>query len=101
VDSSPSCNGLSTLPLGDRVLRVYDVGEGVSVFWHHGTPDLGLPSEPPFRDGLRWVSYDRPGYGGSTAVPDRTVAFAAADISHIADKFGIPQFIVVGHSACS
>jgi pimeloyl-ACP methyl ester carboxylesterase len=86
------------LQLGDRVLRVYDEGDGVPVFWHHGTPNLGLPPEPLFRPGVRWVSYDRPGYGGSTAVPDRTVASAAADISHIADELGIEKFAVVGHS---
>ncbi|MFI6100568.1 alpha/beta fold hydrolase [Lentzea sp. NPDC051213] len=86
------------LQLGDRVLHVYDVGSGVPVFWHHGTPNLGLPPEPLFRPGVRWVSYDRPGYGSSTAVPGRTVASAAADISHIADALGIARFAVFGHS---
>ncbi|MGW6933818.1 alpha/beta fold hydrolase [Lentzea sp. NPDC054927] len=86
------------LQLGDRRLHVYDVGEGVPVFWHHGTPNLGLPPEPLFRPGLRWVSYDRPGYGGSTAVPGRTVASAAADTAHIADELGIDEFAVIGHS---
>ena len=86
------------LRLGDRNLHVYDVGEGVPVFWHHGTPNLGLPPEPLFRPGVRWVSYDRPGYGSSSAVPGRTVASAAADISHIADALGISRFAVVGHS---
>lgn len=86
------------LDLGDRVLRVYDVGDGIPVFWHHGTPNLGLPPEPLFRPGVRWISYDRPGYGGSTAVPDRSVGSAATDVSHIADALGISQFAVVGHS---
>jgi pimeloyl-ACP methyl ester carboxylesterase len=86
------------LQLGDRVLHVYDEGDGVPVFWHHGTPNLGLPPEPLFRPGVRWVSYDRPGYGGSTAVPGRSVAAAATDISHIADELGIDKFSVVGHS---
>lgn len=86
------------LPYGDRVLRVYDVGTGFPVFWHHGTPNLGLPPEPLFRPGIRWVSYDRPGYGGSTAVPNRSVASAAADVAHIADSLGILEFAVVGHS---
>ena len=79
-------------------LHVYDVGSGVPVFWHHGTPNLGLPPEPLFRPGVRWISYDRPGYGSSTGVPDRPVASAAADISHIADALGLPQFAVFGHS---
>ena len=34
-------------------LRVYDTGAGsaddqVTVFWHHGTPNIGLPPEPLF-----------------------------------------------------
>ncbi|MDX8029673.1 alpha/beta hydrolase [Lentzea sp. BCCO 10_0856] len=86
------------LHLGERRLHVYDVGEGVPVFWHHGTPNLGLPPEPLFRPGVRWVSYDRPGYGGSTAVPGRTVASAAADTSHVADALGLDEFAVIGHS---
>jgi pimeloyl-ACP methyl ester carboxylesterase len=86
------------LNLGDRVLRVYDVGDGSPVFWHHGTPNLGLPPEPLFRPGVRWISYDRPGYGGSTPVPDRSVGSAATDISHIADALGLSQFAVFGHS---
>ncbi|MFD9705720.1 alpha/beta fold hydrolase [Lentzea sp. NPDC059081] len=86
------------LRLGERVLRVHDEGDGAPVFWHHGTPNLGLPPEPLFRPGVRWVSYDRPGYGGSTAVPDRSVGSAAADISHIADALDLPRFAVFGHS---
>ncbi|MFS8101696.1 alpha/beta hydrolase [Lentzea alba] len=86
------------LQLGDRVLHVYDVGDGVPVFWHHGTPNLGLPPEPLFRPGVRWISYDRPGYGTSTAVPDRPVASAATDMSHIADALGVEKFAVFGHS---
>jgi pimeloyl-ACP methyl ester carboxylesterase len=86
------------LEFDGRVLRVYEAGDGVPVFWHHGTPNLGLPPEPLFRPGVRWISYDRPGYGGSTPVPDRPVASAATDISHIADALGIAQFAVFGHS---
>ncbi|HUX74956.1 MAG TPA: hypothetical protein VMV25_13830 [Steroidobacteraceae bacterium] len=64
------------LNLGDsRTLHVYDTGgddaDGrLAVFWHHGTPNIGTPPAPLFpaaaRNGMRWVSYDRPGYGGST-----------------------------------
>ncbi|WP_313888135.1 alpha/beta fold hydrolase [Lentzea alba] len=89
------------LQLGERRLHVHDVGDGVPVFWHHGTPNLGLPPEPLFRPGVRWISYDRPGHGTSTPVPGRTVGSAATDISHIADALGLGQFAVFGHSACS
>jgi pimeloyl-ACP methyl ester carboxylesterase len=47
------------------------------------------------------VSYDRPGYGGSTPHPGRDVASAAADVSSIADALGISRFAVMGHSGGS
>src|SRR6185437_3401872 len=69
---------------------------------HHGTPNIGAPPAPLFavadRLGLRWVSYDRPGYGGSTARPGRNVASAAEDVRSIADAFGIDRFATMGHS---
>ena len=49
-------------------------------------------------NGLRWVSYDRPGYGGSGPHDGRTVASAAADVAAIADALGIGRFAVFGHS---
>ena len=75
---------------------------GLPVVWHHGTPNVGAPPEPLFpaaeRNGIRWVSYDRPGYGGSTPHPGRDVASAAADVAAIADALGIDRFAVMGHS---
>ena len=64
-----------------RTLHYYDARKDesdarVAVFWHHGTPNLGSPPEPLFsaaaENGLRWVSYDRPAYGGSTRTPAGT-----------------------------
>jgi pimeloyl-ACP methyl ester carboxylesterase len=90
-----------------RTLHIYDAGAGdadgrLAVFWHHGTPNTGAPPEPLLpaaaQRGIRWVSHDRPGYGGSTPQPGRDVASAAADISSIADTLGIDQFAVMGHS---
>jgi pimeloyl-ACP methyl ester carboxylesterase len=86
-----------------RVLHVYDTGGGpLAVLWHHGTPNIGAPPAPLFaaasRLGIRWVSHDRPGYGGSTARPGRDVASAAADASAVADALGIDRFAVMGHS---
>jgi pimeloyl-ACP methyl ester carboxylesterase len=65
------------LTVDGRTLHVYDTGAAtdrrLAVFWHHGTPNTGAPPEPLFataaRLGIRWVSYDRPGYGGSTPDP--------------------------------
>jgi pimeloyl-ACP methyl ester carboxylesterase len=90
-----------------RTLHVYDTGAAdgdsrVAVFWHHGTPNIGAPPEPLFpaadRLGLRWVSYDRPGYGGSTSDPGRDVGPAAELVSSVADALSIDRFAVVGHS---
>jgi pimeloyl-ACP methyl ester carboxylesterase len=97
------------LELGDgRTLHAYhtcahDAAGRLTVFWHHGSPNIGAPPEPLFstadRLGIRWVSYDRPGYGGSTPRPDRDVASAAADASSVADALGIDRFAVMGHSS--
>ncbi|GAA3618651.1 alpha/beta hydrolase [Nonomuraea rosea] len=96
------------LALADgRTLHVYDTdaddaADRLPVLWHHGTPNLGTPPEPLFpaaeRLGLRWVSYDRPGYGPSTREPGRTVASAAGYARHVADALGIGRFAVMGHS---
>lgn len=90
-----------------RTVRVYDkapdgADAGLVVFWHHGTPNIGTPPAPLFpasdRLGIRWVSYDRPGYGGSTRVVGRDLAAVAADVKWIADTLGIGRFAVMGHS---
>jgi pimeloyl-ACP methyl ester carboxylesterase len=92
-----------TLPDG-RVLHAYDTGpaDGLPVVWHHGTPNLGAPPSPLFaagdRLGVRWVSYDRPGYGGSTPNPGRDVASAAGDVAALADALGVETFAQLGHS---
>ncbi|MBA2247953.1 MAG: alpha/beta fold hydrolase [Chloroflexia bacterium] len=96
------------LALSDgRTLHAYDTGADdannqLAVFWHHGTPNIGAPPVPLFpaaaRLGIRWVSFDRPGYGGSTPLPGRDVASAAGCVSGIADALGIDRFAVMGHS---
>ena len=96
------------LALSDgRTLHLYDAcaqgaENGLAVVWHHGTPNIGAPPEPLFaaaaRNGIRWVSYDRPGYGGSTRRPGRTVGSAAEDVSAVADALGLDRFAVMGAS---
>lgn len=88
-----------TLPDG-RTLHTYDTGEGhLTVFWHHGTPNIGAPPRPLFRPGIRWVSYDRPGYGGSTPLPGRDMASAAEHVAAVANALGVERFAVMGHSS--
>ncbi|HEY3903531.1 MAG TPA: alpha/beta hydrolase [Streptosporangiaceae bacterium] len=99
------------LDLGDgHALHVYDTGatspgaaDGeLVVFWHHGTPNIGAPPAPLFpashRLRVRWVSYDRPGYGGSTPNHGRDIASAARYVALAADALGIERFAVMGHS---
>lgn len=92
-----------------RVLHAYETvpADGspdaqTPVFWFHGTPNVGAPPAPLFaaaaEQGLRWVSYDRPGYGGSSPAPGRTIASAASDVAAVADALGIGRFGVLGHS---
>ncbi len=92
---------------GGRRLRVYDAGglgddDRLALFWHHGTPNIGAPPRPLLpaeaRLGVRWVSYDRPGYGGSTPRPGRSMRSAADDAAAVADALGIDRFAVLGHS---
>ncbi|GAA2609868.1 alpha/beta hydrolase [Paractinoplanes durhamensis] len=86
-----------------RNLHAYSRGDGdLVVMWHHGTPNIGSPPVPLFaaadRLGIRFISYDRPGYGGSTPLPGRDIASVAADAAAVADVFGVGSFAVLGHS---
>ncbi len=91
---------------GGRVLVVHDTGPreaGVPVVvWHHGSPQSGALL-PPVVDaanarGMRVVSCARPGYGGSTRAPGRSVADAASDVGHALDELGIERCCTVGAS---
>jgi pimeloyl-ACP methyl ester carboxylesterase len=96
-----------SLTLGDgRTIQFYDVtpGEGdlLPIIYHHGSPNVGEPPAPLYEAaaerGLRWIGYDRPGYGGSTARPGRSVGDAAGDAQAVADHLGLDRYAVLGHS---
>jgi pimeloyl-ACP methyl ester carboxylesterase len=89
---------------GGGLLHAYRWGDGDRVvMWHHGTPNIGTPPAPLFaaakRLGVRFISYDRPGYGGSTPLPGRDMASAAPLATAVADAFGVERFAVLGHSS--
>lgn len=44
------------------------------------------------------ISYDRPGYGGSTPCPGRTVASAAEDVTAIANELNLKRLLIWGFS---
>jgi pimeloyl-ACP methyl ester carboxylesterase len=50
------------------------------------------------RRGLRLISYDRPGYGGSTPQPGRSTADCASDVRVICAALGINRLAMWGLS---
>ena len=88
----------------DRELCVESGGDtsGRAVLVHGGTPNSRLLYDPLVQDaeqsGIHLISYDRPGYGGSTAQPGRTVADCTGDVRTIADAFAIDRLAVWGIS---
>jgi len=87
-----------------RTLNVAEDGDknGKPVFALHGTPGsillCGLHVMDASRRGIRLISYDRAGYGGSSPHPGRKVASAAGDVATIADSLGLERFAVWGIS---
>ncbi|MDF2442063.1 MAG: hypothetical protein JWR01_266 [Subtercola sp.] len=101
-----------TLPDG-RTLRVHvggDSGDNLGrahdgapvILWHHGSPQTGALLRPLLdaaaERGVRLVSFGRPGYGGSSPLPGRTVASVAADVRALADALGLARFALMGSS---
>lgn len=94
------------LPLADgRTLAVAEWGDpnGKPVITFHGTPGSRIgywTNEPEIwrRFGLRRLSFDRPGYGGSTRLPGRSVTDVVPDVLAIADAFGLRRFAISGGS---
>jgi pimeloyl-ACP methyl ester carboxylesterase len=87
-----------------RTLAVQENGDpgGSPVLVHMGTPNSRHLYPPVSADaaarGLRLISYDRPGYGGSTPNPGRTVAGCAADVRAICAALGIDRLAAWGIS---
>lgn len=96
------------VPDGDGAsgtVRWYDAGPAdapITIMWHHGTPNVGEPPIPLFEAsaerGIRWLGFDRPDYGGSSAVDNRRVSDAADLAARVADAAGVGSFVAVGHS---
>lgn len=87
-----------------RRIRINEAGrpDGVPVLVLRGTPQSRLLYDAWVKDaklrGIRLISYERPGYGGSTALPGRTVAGAANDVAAIAKALGLNRLAVWGIS---
>jgi pimeloyl-ACP methyl ester carboxylesterase len=68
----------------------------------HGAPGsrlFGPPADVPRRCGVRLITFDRPGFGGSDRREGRTVLDTAGDVTALADGLGVDRFAVVGVSA--
>ena len=83
-------------------MRVSGNPAGHPVVYLHGTPGSRVGPFPRGRVlyelGVRLISFDRPGYGGSDRQPGRRVADVARDVESIADELGLDKFAVVGRS---
>ena len=79
----------------------WGLADGHPLFYLHGTfggrlaRHVGGEYE---RNGLRVITYDRPGFGRSTRLRGRTIADAASDVARIADTLGLHSFGVLGVS---
>jgi pimeloyl-ACP methyl ester carboxylesterase len=100
-----------TLPETSQLIRadgtvlrycLYGRADGDPVIWHSGSPSSRWkwPTliESMRQSNLRLLAYDRPGYGGSTRRPGRTVADAVDDVCALADAHGWNRFAVFGGS---
>jgi pimeloyl-ACP methyl ester carboxylesterase len=93
IITAPDGRGLQVLDLG---------GDGPTCLFHNGTPG-GAFVNPVLAEaardaGFRLVTYARPGYGDSAALPGRTVAQSAQDGAAVLDALGIGPFVTYGAS---
>ena len=92
------------LQIGPRLVRYSTYGDvgGPPAIAFGGSPSTRWRRPDAVRaieeSGLWMAIPDRPGYGGSTRQPGRTVAAAAADAEALADHLGWERFAVTGGS---
>ena len=95
-----------TVPLpDDRTLSYTSIGrpDGAVIVYHHGAPggrlELAMLDAAFAAAGLRVITPDRPGYGGSTPQPGRTTAGFVDDVVALTDHLGVDRFGVMGLSS--
>ncbi len=93
------------IPLSDgRRLGFIDYGDpdGLPIFLLHGTPGsriFGLENEPLIsEEALRIITPERPGYGLSSPLENRSISGYSRDIEELANYLGIRKFHVAGVS---
>jgi pimeloyl-ACP methyl ester carboxylesterase len=94
-----------TLLADGRRLQYADLGDpdGHPLFFFHGAPasrlNAVLLDAPLAAAGIRVIATDRPGYGGSSVQPKRTLATWPKDVAALADALDLDEFMVAGHSS--
>ncbi len=92
-----------TLPDGRR-LSWHEFGDpdGSPVIYTSGTPVSGLYGasydETARAAGLRWISPDKPGYGGSGYQPKRSLTSWGDDLAELAGHLGLDRIALAGES---
>ena len=96
---------MQTLDLPDGRTLAYELGgdpSGVPVFFQHGTGDSRLARHPDdaltAELGVRLITADRPGVGGSTRRPGRSLLDWVPDATALADALNLDGFVVAGWS---
>lgn len=94
----------ASVDIDGRTLRYCLAGppDGFPVVWHGGSPSSRWKRPDQLaaieRSGVRVLIPDRPGYGGSTRSPGRTVADVVPDVRALAAAQGWDRFAVLGGS---
>jgi pimeloyl-ACP methyl ester carboxylesterase len=92
--SAPDGRSLETLSVGPP--------DALPLLFHGGTPTAAIAFPPAVdvldRFPVRFVTYSRPGYGGSDPHPGRSVADAAGDVAAILDALAAEEFVTIGWS---
>jgi len=80
----------------------YGDPDGVPVIFSHGFSDSHLIRHPDDSFtaslGVRWISADQPGVGGSSPMQGRKMVDWGSDMEQLADHLGLGKFHVAGHS---
>jgi len=80
----------------------YGAPDGSPVVLLHDTPGCRFGVVPQdvvtAHPHIRFIAYDRPGYGDSDRLPGRRVADAARDVAELADALGLGRFSVLGRA---
>jgi pimeloyl-ACP methyl ester carboxylesterase len=80
-----------------RTIHVHQAGDpgGLPVLVSQGTPgDDGPHADDAGSRGIRLIGYDRPGHGGSSPQPGRSVADGARDVEAIADALVLERLLL-------